>query len=320
MFNSGILDVVISLIFIYLLLALACTAANELIEAKLKNRSKNLEKGIRELLSDETGEGLACRLYRHPLIYSLYPGNYEPNSPKNHLPSYIPAKNFSRALVSLVLTDSHAPDSSINSLRAAIEQLDDNSKIKGALAALVNDAGDDIDKARKHIEEWYDSGMDRVSGWFKRYVQRNTIIIALAIAVALNVDTINIATRLSYDSTMRQSLVAAAQEYAKSSATAQTTSLQTDVMIAADCTSPECRVEQNLKEIQKLGLPLGWRADDIQNKSIYDWLAKILGLAITAFAVSLGAPFWFDMLNKIMVVRSTVKPQEKSPNEPAVDR
>jgi hypothetical protein len=36
---------------------------------------------------------------------------------------------------------------------------------------------------------------------------------------------------------------------------------------------------------------------------------------MTAFAISLGAPLWFDMLNKFIVVRSTVKPKEKSPEE-----
>jgi hypothetical protein len=36
---------------------------------------------------------------------------------------------------------------------------------------------------------------------------------------------------------------------------------------------------------------------------------------ITACAVSLGAPFWFDMLNKFVVIRSTVKPHEKSQEE-----
>jgi hypothetical protein len=34
----------------------------------------------------------------------------------------------------------------------------------------------------------------------------------------------------------------------------------------------------------------------------------------------MGAPFWFDLLNKIMVVRSTVKPKEKSPEEASEDR
>jgi hypothetical protein len=34
---------------------------------------------------------------------------------------------------------------------------------------------------------------------------------------------------------------------------------------------------------------------------------------------SLGAPFWFDMLNKFIVVRSTVKPKGKSPEEKSKD-
>jgi hypothetical protein len=34
----------------------------------------------------------------------------------------------------------------------------------------------------------------------------------------------------------------------------------------------------------------------------------------------LGAPFWFDVLNKFMVIRSTVKPYEKSPPEASEDR
>jgi hypothetical protein len=42
-------------------------------------------------------------------------------------------------------------------------------------------------------------------------------------------------------------------------------------------------------------------------------------MILTALAVSLGSPFWFDVLNKIIVVRATVKPREKSPDEPAVD-
>jgi hypothetical protein len=49
-------------------------------------------------------------------------------------------------------------------------------------------------------------------------------------------------------------------------------------------------------------------------------LKYLLGWLITACAVSFGAPFWFDMLNKIMVVRSTIKPQEKSQPEASKDK
>ena len=44
-----------------------------------------------------------------------------------------------------------------------------------------------------------------------------------------------------------------------------------------------------------------------------------IGWLITTLALSLGAPFWFDTLNKFMVVRSTVKPKEKSSVEPSKD-
>jgi hypothetical protein len=44
-----------------------------------------------------------------------------------------------------------------------------------------------------------------------------------------------------------------------------------------------------------------------------------LGWLLTAFAISLGAPFWFDSLNKLMVIRSTVKPREKSKEEGSKD-
>jgi hypothetical protein len=48
-------------------------------------------------------------------------------------------------------------------------------------------------------------------------------------------------------------------------------------------------------------------------------LLSLIGWSITALALSLGAPFWFDLLNKFIVVRATVKPKEKSPEEPSKD-
>jgi hypothetical protein len=51
-----------------------------------------------------------------------------------------------------------------------------------------------------------------------------------------------------------------------------------------------------------------------------DFCAPVLGLLVTALAAMLGAPFWFDVLNKVMVIRSTVKPHQKSPEEASDDR
>jgi len=79
--------------------------------------------------------------------------------------------------------------------------------------------------------------------------------------------------------------------------------------------------------IEGLGLPIGWTYGDPKNPTNDprafrgvdpgNWFLRILGWFITALALSLGAPFWFDLLNKFMVVRATVKPKEKSPDEPS---
>lgn len=85
-----------------------------------------------------------------------------------------------------------------------------------------------------------------------------------------------------------------------------------------DTQSPQEKFRENVAAIQGLGLPIGWSGDP------RTWPARIpahlLGWIITAFAVSLGAPFGFDVLNKIIVVRSTIKPHEKSRKQPSKDR
>ncbi|MEP7375630.1 MAG: hypothetical protein ABI675_19695 [Chitinophagaceae bacterium] len=48
----------------------------------------------------------------------------------------------------------------------------------------------------------------------------------------------------------------------------------------------------------------------IMGESLSDW-KRLIGFIITAFAISLGAPFWFDLLNKFMNMRvSGAKPDE----------
>ena len=80
MFASEMLDVAIGMIFIYLLLSLICSALNELIERSLKNRAKDLEAGLRELLNDPTGSDLVRKVYEHGMVNSLFKGDYDPSA------------------------------------------------------------------------------------------------------------------------------------------------------------------------------------------------------------------------------------------------
>ena len=93
--------------------------------------------------------------------------------------------------------------------------------------------------------------------------------------------------------------------------------------------------DDDLRRIRELGLPIGWNLETSdahlrwpglriwQPNVVSAWVGQIrfhwLGWILTALAISLGAPFWFDLLNKFIVIRSTVKPKEKSPEEPSKD-
>jgi hypothetical protein len=86
-----------------------------------------------------------------------------------------------------------------------------------------------------------------------------------------------------------------------------------------------------LLDIQSLSLPIGWDSEDDVSRQWPGWHWKryggwwyqiywhLLGWLLTALAISLGAPFWFDLLNKFIVIRSAVKPHEKSPEEGSKD-
>jgi hypothetical protein len=93
-------------------------------------------------------------------------------------------------------------------------------------------------------------------------------------------------------------------------------------------------LEEARKQLFDLGLPLGWAFDKSVTQdplrgfphrgdggwNLVGWLGlKLFGLFLTGLAISQGAPFWFDVLNKFMVIRSTVKPKEKSPDEGSKD-
>jgi hypothetical protein len=101
------------------------------------------------------------------------------------------------------------PEAPVDRIRAALERLE-HADLKRALRALlVDDEVKDLADARAAVARWFDDGMDRVSGWYKRRSQRVVLAIAAFLTIALNIDTLLIADRLSRDATLRELVVAA---------------------------------------------------------------------------------------------------------------
>jgi hypothetical protein len=331
--GSIVLEVAIGLLFVYLLLSLLCSAISEYIEAKFNNRAKYLHRGITLLLNDTDrgGVDLAKQLYEHGLIRPLYRDGHK-------LPSYIPSRTFALALWNLataaaVNADRNAGQpgppaagvtNDLKKVREVVATSLPNQELRAALLTLIDEANGDLEKARKNVEEWYDAMMDRVSGWYKRLTSVMLLVLGFGVAVVVNADTISIAQTLARDGVLRASIIGAAQERL---ATPPPPSTST----AADAQARDELATENLGQaraaVDALGLPLGWVMQPANKtdprrvpREPFEWLLKIVGLALTGFAVSQGAPFWFDLLNKFIVIRSTVKPAEKSQSQPSKDR
>lgn len=328
MLGSEILDVAIGVMFVFVLVGLICSAVREGLEGWLKTRATHLESGIRHLVHDQDAQGLARHLFEHPLIFGLFAGNYQPQTAKTrwptaltrgrNLPSYVPSRNFALALMDIAArgpsTDDVSGDPatvtlSLDAVRANVRNLG-NPAVQRVLLMAIDTAQGDFEKAVANVEAWYDSAMDRVSGWYKRSTQWILFAIGLFVAVALNVDTVAIADYLYHEKAAREALVAEAQS------------------AGGDSTYLERKYQRVRADLSALQLPIGWASASLMRRNPdrtlqatpSEWLEAMAGWLVTAFAATLGAPFWFDLLNKIMVIRSTVKPHEKSPEEGSEDR
>jgi hypothetical protein len=270
MFGSYILDVAIGLVFVYVLLSLLCSTINEqVITRSLSLRAKTLEAGIQNMLDGPKGT-LTQQVYNNPLIKGLSKNAFSDNPRK---PSYIPSNIFAQAVMALdvVQTYKNNPDTQ-------------HSLIPEALALLIQKANGNPQKELASIEQWYDETMDRVSGWYKRNVQLIIFILGFVIVVGLNVDTIAIITNISNDSVIRAGLVSAVQGSAASTSHPDLPTLQ--------------------KAFEQIQPVIGWSTSTLPT-NWSSWILKIVGLLATVFAVSLGAPFWFDLLNKFLSIRSS---------------
>jgi hypothetical protein len=274
MFGSSILEVAIGLAFMYFALSTVASHVNERVASILSWRAKDLERGITNLLADPA---TASGVWTHPLIARL--GSQRrglmPRLGKPYrAPSYIPAATFALALFDTV-SDGNSAD--IAKVRDAISRLPEASAQR-ALLAIIDSAEGDVARAKTAVGDWFNAAMERLSGEYKRRILWFTLLISALVAAAIGADSIALAQSLWQEEGIRAALVAAAQN--QSNANGQ------DV----------------LRVLSGIGLPLGW--GHLPNTPD-GWALKAAGILITTIAVSLGAPFWFDFLQKFSNPRSS---------------
>jgi hypothetical protein len=303
--NLPALDVAIGLAFVFFLLSTVCSGINEGIASFLGWRAKTLEDAVGNLLAhgewkqERDGEAhqrdLATELFEHWRVKALV---RDPSSRQRRRkrPSYMPPRAFSLALAETLAKGPQGPepekspweltdDEILARVKTAMESLPQGQARALVYKAAINADGT-LEGFRRQVETGFDDAMERASGWYKRKVQFTIVVLAALVTLSLNVDSVRIGSRLWSDKPLRTAVAAKA-------------AAASDSQKAADA----------VDNVDQLKLPLGWGANNAPD-SVGSALRRIPGWVISIAALSLGAPFWFDLLSRVARLRGSGVPKE----------
>ncbi len=335
MLGSAILEVAVGLVFFFLFVSLICSAIGDKISEWLQWRAAFLEKGLREIVMRgdwQSNQEFVVKtikgIYSHPAIQAQYReagriGQVLQNMPviKDTMktlipymdkqpwvpPYWIPDGTFVLTLLDVLVPQS-GEVAEVTTLRTALQSAPilKDTQLQKTLLTLINNGEKTVNEARANIETWFDSSMDQVTELYKRRMYAVALIIGIIVSVTLNVDTIVLANTLWRDPSLRASVAAAASKYAS-----------TQVSPSTQVPLPAIR-----QDLDSLNIPIGWRACPDCSANILGFIPqewappapwpfkassdfsivislKIVGWLITGFAAAQGAPFWYDLLNKL---------------------
>jgi len=293
-----VLGVALGIATVCLIFSILASHIQELWASFVARRAASLETAIGNMLSD--GE-LTKSFFEHPLIQSI---SFSPTrgsilrwkAPVAPRPSYIASDQFSRVLQS-VLTAVYGLK--INDLPNLIQALPD-SVLKKRLMASTLGLEHDASACNAAVEKWYDDTMDRINGLYKRNTQVVLLFIGLGLTVTCNVNLLRIGRTLWTSAPTRAELDTIAEKYQCADST--------------NCTASDYDKSRKNLETDLNRLPIGYEnlhlreylsqaMNEFPFPILWKWLFNICGWLLTAIAISLGAPFWFGLINKFINIR-----------------
>jgi hypothetical protein len=295
MFGSAVVDLVIGMLFVFLVFSLVVSGINEAITRLLVSRSRQLWRAMKELLDGGAGSGdqrppkdavagedspLSLKLYTHPVIHQLETAVRDKHSRLSHIPS----TEFARGLVGVLVPEGENA-TTVQQIRNRIQELPDS--LKKPLLPIASEAGEQVDKLRRGIGEWFDTKMSALATVYRRKTKWVMFVLGLIVAVTLNVDAIGAAQQLYRDQVLRTAVA------------------QQAVDVATDCQSEQgADVEECTRNAVgnldgSVRLPAGWTGKTLSD--VDGW--QILGWLIAAVALGQGAPLWFNLLRRVGSVR-----------------
>lgn len=332
---SKILEILIALGLFYFLFSTLVSLLFEWYSFKTQKRGRFLYETIIKLLNDPVNKSYGASLYSHFSIDQL-------KKNRDSYPQYISSDMFADALIDIIGSQSETtkfenifdPKGSTNLVDVKLieDRIEDPYKrfkkgldqmnyspLKSHLRALYEKTENYIELKEK-ITKWFDDYMERVSGWYKTKTKRSLLIISLLVCLALNVDSITLIKKLNTDDKYRKDLVLIAEKKILEN------KINAKKIDSADIAKNIESIKSIITEIEDDALPIGYHFDTKKSKETKEtektkeikettteilqrYMWWILGILISAFALSFGAPFWFEVMVKaINIRRAGIKP------------
>lgn len=278
MFNSTVLEVALGIIFCFCAVSLIVSSINEAVASALQLRGKYLLNGIKDLLNDPDLDSLALDVYNHALFNPNGSGDASNEKDLGSTPAYVAPRQFALAFVDILQTNANMP----GDLSSAIESVPDE-QLRQMLQGLYQRAVGDVSNFESEIAAWYGGAMQNVSSAYKRTIQFWTVLFGLGIAMLINIDALHLFNVLWVHPALIQGLSG-------------------DQLTDAKSAWNQLSIDE---------LPIGWASPPFHfEHGKFTWnypygqlLLMMAGWLITALSTLFGAPFWFDLLQKVTDLR-----------------
>lgn len=280
-----ILEVVIGLIFIFYVLGSIVSLVTQWINESLETRGKALEKYLIKIVGDKKLGDLVTL----PQLQALRPIRY-----RNFLSvfnSATEAKKLEKVPVA-TLVDAYFDLAGLTAnteldatkLTELINKLPD-SEGKQAFIQWLNQGVTGMEDLRKRTTAYFSGLMEQASATFRSNARSFVITLSILVTLLLGVDSIQVVRTLWLNAELRALAAAKAEMVVQQEGT-------------------DATITDLLQELSDLTINIGWwRTELPTDADALGWLGfivlKVLGLGLTAMAVSQGSSFWYDLLKKI---------------------
>lgn len=173
-----------------------------------------------------------------------------------------------------------------------------------------------LSELENNLTLWFEQFNQQCSQWYATITRKRLFYLGLVLAILLNLDSIQLFRHFLNEPNARTQVI---NYYQQNEVTLQklTQSLSDTTGNTVPDTATLKKIARDINQINKSAeLPIGvstWFTDPVfnmeaasdnkGNNKVMEWIIilflKIIGLLLTGFAASIGAPFWFDLLKKV---------------------